>query len=175
MRVTSSRSPVIFVLLGFCFFFHPDICAESWELRPMGDDAPGSKQIRDGKIDEAIQLLHQARKDSDTEDSTILGNLCVAHALKLRYPEALSYCSRAINRANEDPLVYNNRGAVRAAMGDKRGASRDFQRAACIASCLNNCDKLEDSSRSVALRNLRRLKKTYPELDHQPLRFQAQL
>ena len=164
-------------ILGLCLSLSGLQClmAESWELRPMQGDAIGSRLVREGKIDEAIDLLTSARQGSPEQISAIEGNLCVAHALKREYTTALRYCSQAIKREDADPMVYNNRGAVRAATGDERGAMRDFRQAGCSAKCPSPCLEGENSARAVAQRNLYRLKLAHPELDQRELRFQTRL
>jgi hypothetical protein len=148
--------------------------AESWELRPM-DKVVGSDQIRAGRVDEALRLLKQAKDKSGGGDIAILGNLCVAHALKMHYSTALRYCSQAIANPDAGPTVYNNRGVVRAVIGDGRGAFRDFRQASCKLVCQPDCPGEGDSARAVAQRNLDRLKRSYTALYAEELRFQATL
>jgi len=164
------------IILCLGLLGHGSLLAESWELRAMDENIVGSREILDGKIDDAIELLEQARENTRREDSGVLGNLCVAHALKLEYAKALRYCSRAIHSTEADPMTYNNRGAVRAAMGDERGALRDFWQAGCTSTCGSSCVEDDNPARSVAQRNLQRLRLISPALyNNQELRFQARL
>jgi len=135
------------------------VSAESWELRPAADDAPGSAEIEAGRIDDAIRIL-MLELDSRAGDTRlpILDNLCVAYAMKLEYDTAMRYCDQAAGHSSASAATLNNRGVLRAVMDDHRGAIQDFRRAGCLRSCGRGDDCEADSVRALVRRNLARVR-----------------
>ena len=129
--------------------------ADSWELRPAADDAPGSAEIEAGNIDEAIRILTaESRSAAAPTSLAVLQNLCVAHAMNREYDTATRYCDRAVAHKEADASAFNNRGVVRAVTGDYLGAARDLQRAKYLA---GQCDPACDGIGNVVQQNLERV------------------
>jgi hypothetical protein len=143
----------------FFFLTSPVATGESWELRPAEGGVPGSAEIEAGRVDDAIQILTSKLDAGVTSiDLTILDNLCVSHALKLEYDVAMRYCNAAMGNSSGRARALNNRGVLRAVMGDRRGAMLDFRRASCLRDCERDDFCNEDSLHATVLRNLARLK-----------------
>ena len=131
--------------------------AESWELQPAERGTPGSADIEAGRLDHAIRLLTQAVESGQSdEDPALLENLCVAHAMKLEYEQAMRYCNIAVGHPASGASALNNRGVLRAAMGDGRGAVRDLKRASCMQRCSRRAACGDDSLQALVRRNLLR-------------------
>lgn len=133
--------------------------AESWELEPAGPDVPGSVEIEAGRVDDAIRLLvRRIETGAGRREPALFENLCIAYAVKLEYQQALRYCNQAVSHPLAAPSALNNRGVVRAVMGDRRGAQRDFERAACTRRCRRGWDCVQHSVSAAARHNLQRIR-----------------
>ncbi len=131
--------------------------AAAWELVPAGKNVPGSREIEDGRVDEAITLLALELETASKEDAAaVLVNLCVAYALKLDYAAALPYCDKAVADPQSSAIARNNRGVVRAASGDYRGAIRDFRKVSRHNGCNSSSDRDDVALETIAQRNLAR-------------------
>lgn len=153
-RVDSSRAFSIALLLASVA-----ATAEPWELRPAASDVPGTAQIEAGQIDDAIRVLTlELESNGGQTHLALIGNLCVAHAIKLEYVVAMRYCDRAVGQSSPSITALNNRGVLRAVTGDYRGAIQDFQRAERMDNCgqADDCD--ENSVQALVRRNLARAK-----------------
>lgn len=133
--------------------------AESWELWSAKGNVPGSAEIEAGQIDDAIRILTaELESGVATFDVAIFDNLCVAYAMKLEYDIAMRYCNEAMRHLSASATALNNRGVLRAVMGDHRGAVQDFRRASCLQSCDRDSTCDADSLHATVLRNLARVK-----------------
>lgn len=134
--------------------------AESWELRPAEAHEPGSAEIEAGQIDDALRILTVILESGTSDlDFAVIRNLCVAYAMNLEYEIATRYCNQAVVHSSNGAVDHNNRGVLRAVMGDPRGAIRDFQRANCMRVCSGNSDCDAESVQAMVRRNLARVKK----------------
>jgi regulator of sirC expression with transglutaminase-like and TPR domain len=149
--------------------------AETWELRPAAGDVAGSAEIEAGRIDDAIRIL-MLELDSRASDThlAVLENLCVAHTLRVEYDTAMRYCDQAAGHSSASATTLNNRGVLRAIMGDHHGAIQDFRRAGCLRSC-GGGDCEGDSAQALARRNLARVKQREASSHHDAVLFQPRV
>ena len=152
------------------------VSAESWELRPAAGDAPGSAEIEEDRIEDAIRIL-MLELDSGASGThlPVLENLCVAHAMKLEYDTAIRYCDQAAGHSSASAIAINNRGVLRAVTGDHRGAIQDFRRAACMRSCERGGSCEAESVHALVMRNLARVQQRESSSSEKPLRFQTRV
>lgn len=102
--------------------------AQSLDYRVAFAEVPGIEDIDAGRYDRAIKRLEKRRADPDVaalEDE--LATLCGTYIISGRWRDAGDVCDRAVE-ADRSHIAYNNRGVLRAQMGDIEGALRDFAR-----------------------------------------------
>lgn len=134
--------------------------AESWELSPAVGNVPGRAEIEAGRIDDAIRILTTELESGVAAfDVALLDNLCVVYAMKLEYDKAMRYCNEAMWYASASATALNNRGVLRAVMGDLHGAVQDFRRASCVRNCDRGKNCGDDSLHATVMRNFARAKK----------------
>jgi len=102
--------------------------AEQLPFRVAFADVPGLELIQAGRHDEAIGFIESrlsAERAPAGRDS--IATLCGAYVLSGRFREALPVCDRAVAEDASD-VAFNNRGVLRAHLGDVEGALADFRR-----------------------------------------------
>ena len=106
----------------------PAAGAQSLDYRVAFAEVPGIEDIDAGRYDKAIRRLEKRRADpgvAPLEDE--LATLCGTYIISGRWRDAGDVCDRAVE-ADRSHIAYNNRGVLRAQMGDIEGALRDFSR-----------------------------------------------
>jgi len=103
--------------------------AETLSFRVAFADVPGLELIQAGRHDEAIDFIESrlAAEQAHGERDAI-ATLCGAYVIVGRLREALPVCDRAVAEDASD-VAFNNRGVLRAHLGDVEGALDDFRRA----------------------------------------------
>lgn len=99
--------------------------ADKVNLRVAYIEGPAANAILAGRIDDAIAYLEQ--RISLPENSTLdeLSSLCAAHVLNRDFKAAKAVCDHAVEK-DASALAYNNRGVLRAHLGDLNGSIDDF-------------------------------------------------
>jgi uncharacterized protein YjiK len=89
----------------------------------------GEKQVREGKVKEALDAYQKAQKLKPTwklyPDSW--NTLCRYGSLHGQAAEVMLSCEKAVTLAPKNGGFRDSRGIARALMGDKKGAIEDFQ------------------------------------------------
>lgn len=126
---TSLRRPT-FNLILLATFALPTVCnAEAYNFKVVFANVPGSAEIRAGDYDAAIEILEGRAKDPDRQYiADELATLCALYVVKHRLEAARTTCHNAVE-TDQSHVAYNNRGVLRAHLGDAAGAVRDFKRA----------------------------------------------
>ncbi len=100
--------------------------AERVSLHVAFGNVPGLEELENGRINAAIDLLEARRSGHTLPLRNERSTLCAAYILASRYDNALPVCEEAVQNDDED-IAYNNRGVLRAHLGDYAGALRDFE------------------------------------------------
>ena len=134
--------------------------ADTWELRTVSQEVPGTREIEAGKPEKAIRISKvRLNVIPESLKVAVLTNLCIGHLLVKEFDQAEQYCDQAVSKPNQRTVTYNNRGVLRVMQGNYAAARRDFAIAA-EAGCFNGCDPTiavpQDLPRPVARRNLAR-------------------
>ena len=103
--------------------------AETYEFKVLYADVPGVEKALAGNLDAAIEILESKAANIDNhyvadEQAT----LCALYAAKGKLDAARKTCDAAVDIGQSD-IAYNNRGVLRARLGDTAGALEDFDRA----------------------------------------------
>ncbi len=103
--------------------------AETWEFKVLYADVPGVEKALAGNLDAAIEILESRATNIDNhyvadEQAT----LCALYVAKGKLDAARKTCNAAVEIEQSD-IAYNNRGVLRARLGDTAGALEDFDRA----------------------------------------------
>ncbi len=123
----SVRSPIftsiVLIAIG------TEVGADSYDLKVVYGQVPGIEKILSGQREDAIRILEDRRSDS-VDDYVIdeLATLCALYIVEGRLDAAQSTCRAAV-RIDKSHAAYNNRGVLRAHLGDMDGALNDFGRA----------------------------------------------
>lgn len=134
--------------------------ADTWELRTVKEEVPGTREIESGETLEGIRisegLLDQARAKDKV---AVLNNLCVGYIQIEDFEKAEQFCELAVETEEQTVVTHNNRGVLKAIEGRFTEASEDFERA-WANGCIKNCEDATPTSLNlahhVALRNLER-------------------
>lgn len=122
-----SRKNLLILLLTLAL---PSISnAEIYDFKVVYAEVPGTEEIRAGNHDAAIKILESRAKDTD--DHYVAGELatlCALYVVNGKLAAARETCHVAIETDQSD-AAYNNRGVLRAHLGDVAGAIEDFERA----------------------------------------------
>ena len=103
--------------------------AETWEFKVLYADVPGVEKALAGNLDAAIEILESKATNIDNhyvadEQAT----LCALYVAKGKIDAARKTCNAAVEIDQSD-IAYNNRGVLRARLGDTAGALEDFDHA----------------------------------------------
>ncbi len=103
--------------------------AETYEFKVLYADVPGVEKALAGNLDAAIEILESKAANIDNhyvadEQAT----LCALYVAKGKLDAARKTCYAAVD-IGQSNLAYNNRGVLRARLGDAAGALKDFDRA----------------------------------------------
>lgn len=106
-----------------------DAAAETYDLKVVYGQVPGIQKILSGQLQQAIRILEDRRNDAQ-DDYVIdeLATLCALYIVEGRLDAAKPTCRAAV-RTDRSYAAYNNRGVLRAHLGDMDGALHDFDRA----------------------------------------------
>ena len=122
-------SPTFYLLLITTITLPAMSNAESYNFKVVFADIPGFGEIRSGNYDAAIDILE---KRADDANNQYLHNeratLCALYVVKSNLVAARRTCHIAVETDQSD-AAYNNRGVLRAQVGDAAGAALDFERA----------------------------------------------
>jgi len=133
-------------------------CADTWELRTVSQDVPGTREIESGNPEKAIRISKvKLSVVPPSQEVAVLTNLCIGYLLTRDLDQAEPYCDQAVAKQKKRAVTYNNRGILRVLQGDDVAALRDFAIAAAVG-CFNGCDPTiaapQQQPRAVAQRNL---------------------
>lgn len=97
------------------------------------DEGPGTEEYEAGNLDAAIEILESREKMADNPYAGYeLATLCAFYILKGNLDAARETCSAAV-KIDQSGYAYNNRGVLRAQLGDTVGALEDFDRVRVLA------------------------------------------
>lgn len=103
--------------------------AEIYDFKVVYAEVPGTKEILAGNHDLAIEILASRAKDANNHYvADELATLCALYVVKGKLAAAHKTCHAAVETDQSD-AAYNNRGVLRAHLGDVAGAMKDFARA----------------------------------------------
>ena len=122
-----NRKNLLIVLLTLVL---PSISnAELYDFKVVYAEVSGTKEIRAGNHDAAIEILESRTKDANhyyVADE--LSTLCALYVVNGKLAAAHKTCHVAVE-TDQSHAAYNNRGVLRAHLGDVAGAIEDFERA----------------------------------------------
>jgi len=101
------------------------MAADSVNLRVAYIEGPAAQAILAGRLDDAIAYLKERVSQPGLIPVDELGSLCAAHVLKRDFKAAKAVCDHAVKQ-DGSALAYNNRGVLRAHIGDLNGSIEDF-------------------------------------------------
>ena len=103
--------------------------AEIYDFKVVYAEVPGTKEIRAGNHDAAIEILESRAKDANNYYvADELSTLCALFVVNGKLSAAHKTCHVAVE-TDQSHAAYNNRGVLRAHLGDVAGAMEDFERA----------------------------------------------
>ncbi len=103
--------------------------AELYDFKVVYAEVPGTKEIRAGNHDAAIEILESRTKDANNYYvADELSTLCALYVVNGKLAAASNTCHVAVE-TDQSHAAYNNRGVLRAHLGDVAGAMEDFERA----------------------------------------------
>ncbi len=103
--------------------------AETYEYQLLYAEVPGIDKALAGDLDATIEVLENRAKNVDNPYVTDeQATLCGLYIEKGKLDAARRTCNAAVDIDQSD-LAYNNRGVLRAHLGDIAGALEDFDRA----------------------------------------------
>ncbi len=103
--------------------------AEIYDFKVVYAEVPGTEEIRAGNHDAAIEILESRAEDaSNYYFANELATLCALYVVNGKLAAAHETCHVAVETDQSD-AAYNNRGVLRAHLGDVAGAMEDFERA----------------------------------------------
>ncbi len=132
---SSLHNPTFYLILLTAFALPTMSNAESYDFKVVfAAEVPGSTEIGVENYDAAIEILESRAKDSNKPYiADELATLCALYVVKRRLAAARRTCHNAVE-TDQSHLAYNNRGVLRAHLGDAAGAVRDFERARVLPS-----------------------------------------
>ena len=103
--------------------------AESFNFRVVYAEVPGVDEVLAGDHDAAIEILETRAKDTKKNYRTDeTATLCALYVISGRLTTASKTCNKAVE-IDRSHTAYNNRGVLRAHLGDAAGALEDFEQA----------------------------------------------
>lgn len=127
-KPSTARSSVILILLA-ALAVPATVAAQSVHLKVVYAEVPGIDKIREGNHAAAIRILEKRIKDGDGHYiANELSTLCALYVVKGQLSAATVACHDAVE-SDASYAAFNNRGVLRAHMGDVAGALSDFRRA----------------------------------------------
>lgn len=134
--------------------------AESWELQTVNEEVPGTREIESGDAVNGIRISEKVlNRVRPSEEVAVLNNLCIGYIMTEEFEKAEQFCQFAVETERETVVSRNNRGVLKAIVGQYSDAIEDFERAwedGCIQGCENASTTDLDHAHHVALRNLER-------------------
>jgi tetratricopeptide (TPR) repeat protein len=103
--------------------------AETYNFRVVYAEVPGVNEILAGNHAAAIEILESRAQDTEAyhpADET--ATLCALYIVSGKLTVAAGTCNKAVE-TDQSHTAYNNRGVLRAHLGDTTGALEDFERA----------------------------------------------
>ena len=97
-------------------------------FRVVYADVPGVEQLESGDVERGIEILEEQLKATDENSSDIWATLCATYIIQLSLDDAEPACDKAVE-TGPTYAALNNRGVLRAYLGDYSGAHDDFDRA----------------------------------------------
>jgi tetratricopeptide (TPR) repeat protein len=94
-------------------------------FRVVYADVPGVEQLESGNVERGIEILEEQLKTADENSSDIWATLCATYIIELSLDKAEPACNKAV-ATGPTFAALNNRGVLRAYLGDYSGAHDDF-------------------------------------------------
>ncbi len=121
-------SPAILLSLALAGTASAGVTAEQFPFRVAFESVPGVDAITSGNVTAGVAELESALQAGQVERGMALTTLCGAYILMGALESAERTCERAVTE-QPSKASFNNRGVLRAFIGDYSGARRDFDRA----------------------------------------------
>jgi tetratricopeptide (TPR) repeat protein len=103
--------------------------AETYNFKVVYAEVPGIREVVAGDRDAAIEILESRAKDSKKYYlADELATLCALYVVSGKFAIAHKACNQAVE-TDQSYTAYNNRGVLRAHLGDAAGALEDFEHA----------------------------------------------
>jgi tetratricopeptide (TPR) repeat protein len=100
--------------------------AETYEFNVLYAEVPGIDMALAGNPDAAILILERRARDVDNQYAADeRATLCALYVVRRRFVDAADKCDAAVDNDHSD-MAYNNRGVLRARLGNTPGALEDF-------------------------------------------------
>ena len=103
--------------------------AETYNFRVVYAEVPGVHEILAGNHAAAIEILESRAKHTKKYHlADELATLCALYIVSGKFAVAHETCNKAVE-TDQSHTAYNNRGVLRAHLGDAAGALEDFEHA----------------------------------------------
>lgn len=103
--------------------------ADTYSFRVVYAEVPGVNEVIAGKHDAAIEILEDWVNNADVyHQPDELATLCAMYVMSGKFAVAHETCDKAVE-TDQSHTAYNNRGVLRAHLGDAAGALEDFEHA----------------------------------------------
>jgi tetratricopeptide (TPR) repeat protein len=129
VKLSSLYKRNLYLILLAIIALPPMSNAESFNFRVVYAEVPGINEVLAGDRAAAIEILESRAKDSGSYYLTDeLATLCALYVVSGKFAVAHEACNKAVE-IDQSHTAYNNRGVLRAHLGDAVGALEDFERA----------------------------------------------
>lgn len=103
--------------------------AETYNFKVVYAEVPGVNEVLAGNHDAAIEILEDRIKSTKVfHQPDELATLCALYVMSGKMAVAGEICNKAVE-IDQSHTAYNNRGVLRAHLGDAAGAVEDFEQA----------------------------------------------
>ena len=110
------------------FFVTTEARAETFAFRVAFEDVPGVEDVVSGNLQDGIVRLETELDNDSSDTGFVLATLCGAYIMDMALDHASRTCDAAVKH-QPGRTAFNNRGVLRALLGDFEGAREDFEKA----------------------------------------------
>ena len=119
-------------VVASCLALSATVVADVYEFRVAFANVPGIDELEAGDVHAGIRILEDRQTDKRAPKYIDeMSTLCAAYVVNDELDEAAVPCNYSV-RKFRTMISYNNRGALRANLGDFEGAKEDFDYARSI-------------------------------------------
>ncbi len=115
-------------------FASPTLAADRFYMMTTETEVSGTRELESGAATRAIARSLPVANQAARADkrAAALANLCIGHAVRREYGQALPYCEQAVSLDETDAALLVNRGVVRYFTGQREAGVEDFERALAL-------------------------------------------